>query len=145
MKRFSRSIMLAASVKMVPMESRAKITGLVVFLIASEMATVVMEFLDMSPAKIEKSPFSIIFSRVLSFANEPESVEGVVMIFGSGGTLFLSESGRITLVREIGKLLLMNSAVLIGATKDCELPPIIFTVPVFCSGMFQDKLSYSGF
>jgi len=145
MKMFSRSMMLAASGKTVPSESRARMIGVLVFLIASEMATVVMEFLDMSPAKMEKSPFSMIFSRSLSFAKEPESVEAVMMMFESVGTLFLKESGKMTLVREIGKWLLMNSAILIGATNDWELPPIILTVPVFCSGMFQDKFSKSGF
>lgn len=142
---FSRSTIFAASGMMVSMESRAIMIGLVVFLMASAIAMVVMEFLDMSPAKIEKSASPIIFSSFWSFAKEPESVDSSVMIFESGGILFLKESGKMTFVRESGNLLDRNSAVLIGAEKDCSLPPMMLAVPLFCSGMFQSRLSKSGF
>ena len=136
---------VADSDMMVSIESRDRRIGLVVFLIASETAMVVIEFLDMSPAKIEKSASSMILESLLFLSKDPESVEGSMMVFGKGGSLLFSASGSTILTREIGNLLVINSAVLMVAENDCSLPPIIFTVPVFCSGIFQARSGKSGF
>ena len=74
--------------------SRVIRNGEVISLMVSVIAIVVAEFLEKSPMKILKSVFLIVSVRMLDFANEPVSVEGVKIILSSGGSLSLITSGR---------------------------------------------------
>lgn len=120
-------------------ESRVKMMGLSLFLMASATATQVALFLDKSPIKSEAPPEATKSQRSGDLSKEPESVAGRKLISGKGGTFDLSDSGSKMFSCLIGKVFVKYSAVWMTLEKLPELPPMILIVPVFCSGMFQLK------
>ena len=121
------------------MASRVSKTGLVELLMASEIATQVAEFLERSPTKTEKSAESTNSFKSEDLSKEPESVAGRKVISGKGGTLFLRVFGRRMFNFFIGKDFDKYSEVWMTVEKLPEFPPTMLKVPVFCSGIFQER------
>lgn len=138
-KRFSRSIMFGISGQTRSIVSRVKSTFLVEFLIASEIAMAVAEFLERSPIKIEKSAASTYSVMALDLAKEPDSVLLKKLTPGIGGILPRRASGSRMPNDFTGNVLEIKSAVLATTAKLLEFPPIILIWPVFCSGMFHSR------
>lgn len=113
--------------------------------IASERATAVAELRERSPMTRVAFGLEKASSSWRDLAREPLSVEGRKSRFGRGGNLPRRASGKTVVRVLIGKVWLMNSEIRTTVEKFWLLPPITATWPVFCSGIFQMRLSKSGF
>ena len=138
-KRSGRSISSCIVGATRSIASRVRTAGLLLLEIAAVIAMAVSEFLDKSPMKSEASASKTERSSSADFLKEPESVAGRKVIFDKGGILFCSADGSKMLRVLMGKVSEINSLVRMTLEKLLELPPIMFTMPVFCSGMFHSK------
>lgn len=109
-KRWPCSIIDNISGVRVSIVSLVMMIGFSDLLIALDNAIVVAEFLETSPIKIEESASATNWSRIVDLANEPDSVLGRKETFGTGGSLFLSESGKRMLRVFMAEFVEKNSA-----------------------------------
>ena len=143
--RSRRSRRLDASGEIKSTASLVTMVGMVVFAIRFDMAMAVSEFLERSPIMRESPEDSCALARSGDFAKEPDSVEGVKMKFDRGGSLDLRVSGRIVLTSLTGKFCDKYSEDLTALAKFWLLPPTTEIMPVFCSGIFQERSLKSSF
>lgn len=135
-----RSMKADASAVTQSMLSRAKIIGVAVFLMVSEMAIVVAEFLEKSPMSNARSASEMAAINSGDLSKEPEIVDFVYTNSDRGGSFDFSASGRTVRTSFIGSFE-RYSEFFMMLEKFCELPPRMEIIPVFCSGIFHKMSS----